>query len=151
MKKLAFLATAAALSTASVSCGPMPRRVLIRRPGRYRSPTGHGVLDVWAENGGKLKFSVRWHEQGRRSRCGPVKAFQPGSDWFMCWDFRGRLWAYVPEHGLRLCRYLYSTTDSVGSCTPGEFGGWEGIPEPFLARLPERVKKVHARYAERHD
>lgn len=61
----------------------------------------------------------------------------------MCWDATDRLWTYLPDEDQQYCRYWYTTDHGTGECRVGETGGWDGIPENFLARLPDKVKATY--------
>lgn len=120
--------------------------VLIEESGRYRSPTGKGLLNIWEEKEGELKFFVYHQKMEGRDGGGPAKPFQAESDWFMCWDSQDRLWSYVPEQDHQSCRCWYANEEASGTGGAGEHGGWEGIPPSFFARLPETVKETYRRY-----
>lgn len=115
--------------------------VLITNVGRYTSPNGQRVLNVWREKDGRLMFFVK----DQKGSGGVAKSFDPGSHWLLCWDDQDRLWSYVPEQDTN-CHYWYWGVSEVGSCHVGETGGWDGIPESFLARLPERVRAVYENF-----
>ena len=118
--------------------------VLIQETGRYASPDGEFVVDVWEDNEGELKFF--FHRQKNGSGGGPAKSFQAESDWFLCWDSQDRLWSYVPEQDHHCCRTWYANAEASGTGGAGSLGGWEGIPPSFFARLPEIVKETYRRY-----
>ena len=119
-----------------------PANVVITKAGRYLSPNGTHVLEVWPQEGGLLKYYV----SGKTGGGGPTKPFSPKSEWFMCWDSQDRLWAFVTEQDPKYCSYYYSNDKESGGCTVGEFGGWDGIPDSFLARLPDATKAIRANY-----
>ena len=119
-----------------------PANVVIAQAGRYLSPNGTHLLEVSPQEDGSLKYYV----SGKTGGGGPTKPFSPKSEWFMCWDSQDRLWAFVSEQNSKYCCYHFSNDKGAGGCTVGEFGGWEGIPESFLDRLPEATKAIHANY-----
>jgi hypothetical protein len=128
-----------------------PRRVspnvVFQETGRFRSTRGPIELRVWTEPSGQLKYYVELkpddEDSPSRAGGGPTAAFRPNSDWMMCWDTRDRLWVYVPDHDARHCTCWYAYPNGFGGLTPGEHGGWDGVPEAFLARLPEPAKAVY--------
>jgi hypothetical protein len=117
------------------------------KAGTYRSPSGSHVVRVLPENDGSLKFVVTNEKSNGPNGIGPAMPFQARSDWFMCWDSKDRLWTYVPEQDNQYCCCWYSSEEGSGSCLVGEFGGWEGIPNEFFARLPKTVKATYTTYA----
>ena len=127
-----------------------PRRVspnvVFQEIGRFRSTRGPIDLRVWTEPSGQLMYYVELKsddDSPSRAGGGPTVPFRPNSDWMMCWDIRDRLWVYVPEHYAPYCTCWYAGPYGFGSLTPGEHGGWDGVPEAFLARLPEAAKAVY--------
>lgn len=67
----------------------------------------------------------------------------------MCWDSKNRLWYYDPISNSQYCT-RYEITESVNDTTTcHELGGWDGVPQAFLDRLPEMALKTY-RQAQEH-
>jgi hypothetical protein len=128
---------------------PAPKRIaanlVFKETGIYRSPVGDCLVDISVVEGGKLKFLVYRQNKIGRNGTGPGEPFTADSDWFMCWDSQGRLWAYVPERDLEHCSHWYGT----GSRRVGNYG-WDGVPEAFVERLPTAVKEKYNTYIKSH-
>jgi hypothetical protein len=124
---------------------PAPKRiaanVVFKEIGIYASPVGDCLVEVSVVDEGKLKFFVYRQMKGGRSGSGPTDPFTADSNWFMCWDSQGRLWAYVPERDLEHCSHWYGT----GSRRVGNYG-WDGVPQAFVDRLPTAVKEKYNTY-----
>jgi hypothetical protein len=121
--------------------------VLIEKAGQYRSPDGSCVVNMKEEDGGKLSFVFYRQDKGRPG-AGPANPFRANSGWLMCWDSQNRLWTYVPEQDGEYCRCWYANEESTGTRRVGKLGPWQGIPEAFLARLPDTLKKAYEAYVE---
>ena len=152
MKKLigAILGIALVCMVCLVVRDAQPKRiavnVVISDAGRYFSPSGKQIVDISRQENGTLKFFVSNSVDGR-SGSGPATPFQAKSAWFMSWDSTDRLWTYVPDQDRQYCRYWYTNERGSGSCLVGEGGGWEGIPDSFVAHLPETAKATYTTYA----
>jgi hypothetical protein len=59
--------------------------------------------------------------------------FKPDEPWFCAWSSTGELWTYFAETGALA---HYSLSEGHGTRKPGHLGGWQDVPEAFLARLP---------------
>lgn len=147
MKKPIVIAICVGLVCLAIIAIPVghPKRVaentVIDEAGIYESPRGTQIVNVSREDGGRLKIAVAWRKGGG----GATTPFQANSDWFMCFDSDDRLWTYVPEQDRHLCHCWYTTDKSSGTLTAGELGGWQGVPQSFLARLPESAKATYAK------
>lgn len=130
-----------------VALGVMPgvvskrsaENVVFSDVGRYESPQGTQVVTVSREEGGTVQMAVTNSYGGG----GSMKAIHANSAWFMCFDADDRLWVYLPDQNPRYCHCWYADKKGSGVRTAGELGGWQGIPEAFLARLPEPAKATY--------
>jgi hypothetical protein len=129
---------------------PAPKRiaanVVFKEIGKYASPVGDCLVEVSVVEEGKLKFFVYRQMKGGRSGSGPTDPFTADSNWFMCWDSHGKLWTYMSDDVMECCRNWYSNDEVSGSTLPGQGGGWEGIPQAFIDRLPAVVKGKYNTY-----
>ncbi|HTN02707.1 MAG TPA: hypothetical protein VL132_12545 [Planctomycetaceae bacterium] len=103
------------------------------QPGRYAAASGASSVEIRPQPDGGLQF--QWTSLDHGQRAGAGMSIAANQAWFAAWDDRGTLWLYNPPHGV----HRFEMTDSGGSSSTrvGEFGGWEGVPEAFLRRLPE--------------
>ena len=124
----------------------VPSNVVFKEAGTFVSPLNSQVVRIWFEPDGSLKFFVN-NQKAVGNGSGPANAFDAHSDWLMCWDSSDRPWTYISEQDGPYCRCWYSSEKGSGSMVPGEFGGWDGIPDVFLANLPEKVRAVHTAFA----
>lgn len=137
----------------------LPERVqsnqIIDQPGYYGSPASERTVRVGSESEGQLNFKfarlthpVSQGEQDNTISSGSESkhTLAKNSNWFMCWDSQDRLWAFIPEANKNLCACYYANDDGTGICEVGINGGWEGVPEQFLAKLPEDVKEKYQKY-----
>lgn len=106
---------------------------IVDQPGRYVAASGASSVEIRPQPDGGLQF--QWTSLGHGQRAGAGMSIAANQAWFAAWDDRGTLWLYNPPHGV----HRFEMTDSGGSSSTrvGEFGGWEGVPEAFLRRLPE--------------
>jgi hypothetical protein len=112
--------------------------IVLSQTGRYLSPQGSQVVDVSLNKDGKLKIDMKSLSCGN----GSLTTFQSNSDWFMCFDATDRLWLYHPDDP-KYCHCWYTNERGSGILRPGEVGGWQGIPDAFLARLPAAAKVTY--------
>jgi hypothetical protein len=141
-----FVVVSKSLTVAIASPKLVSANVIIKEAGSFGSPLNSQMVRIWPEPDGSLKFFVN-NQKAIGNGSGPAAAFEANSDWLMCWDFKDRLWTYIPEQDGQYCRCWYSSEKGSGTTLVGEFGGWDGIPEAFLANLPEKMKAIHATYA----
>jgi hypothetical protein len=136
---------------------PAPTRiaanVVFKEIGIYASPVNDCLVEVSVVDEGKLKFRVYRQSKGQRygNSTGPTDPFTADSNWFMCWDSHGKLWTYMPDDVMESCRNWYSNDEVSGSTLPGEGGGWDGIPQAFIDRLPAVVKEKYNTYIKSHE
>ena len=110
--------------------GPQP----IRSPGVYPGPRGlelrvHQISDGIFEC--KLLYDAnnwsKWHQKG---------------EWLAMWNDHGDLWFADLDGYVQVCINRDDGGHTTRTC--GELGGWQGVPEEFVALLPERLQKMRA-------
>lgn len=129
---IVYLAIARAVPARSVE------NIVLSQTGRYVSPQGSQVVDVSWNEDGKLKIDMKNLLCGN----GAMMTFQPNPSWFMCFDATDRLWVYLPDDP-KCCQCWYANEKGSGILRPGELGGWQGIPDAFLNRLPAAAKATY--------
>lgn len=112
----------------------------LERSVAYSSPKKTHAVVVMRTTDGQLSYSFRADPKDT----GPGRGMPlgKGNDWFMSWDAQERLWVCVPGNASAICHVHYADAVANGVLTPGEVGGWEGIPQSFFDRLPETQKKI---------
>jgi len=149
-----------------------PRRLepgeTVSEPGVYRSPGGTCRITISKPSGGfkSITLSRRrrlfwlWYEY---SSDRPTLVDQE-RDWFHGFDQYDRLWSYrgpwdkewgstrkTPEggfapHAPSVCvegwTYFEGRGPYLGASVVTSTGGWEGVPAPFLDRLPDKRKPI---------
>lgn len=134
----------------------MPRRipanVVFQDPGHYVSPQGLQTLEFDQEEDGTWNISVTHESQsssGMVFGTGSSMTFSGAGERLLCWDSQDRLWTYIAAVDPNYCRCWYVAANGKGTGTrrPGEAGGWDGIPQAFLARLPKHVRSIHDQHA----
>lgn len=126
-----------------------PAGVLITKAGVYHSPRGERVAEIVEDERGKLKYKFLLEQETGRTGGGPSLSFAPDCDWFMCFDDEDQLWVYVPDHERRYCSVMYLSKEVHGVRRPGELGGWDGVPQIFLERLPVQAQEIYNTYLQR--
>ncbi|MAG93058.1 MAG: hypothetical protein CMJ48_04845 [Planctomycetaceae bacterium] len=131
--------------------------------GTYRSPSGRQKVEISKSPEGNIIVT-----QLRRSRQSPLlkpysqvgrTEFEAERDWFLSFDEYDRLWLFIgewdrdwgrlrrmPSGGTRpyaqrvLLEGFIFTRNGVfrGSSVVSEMGNWEGVPQEFFERLPEK-------------
>lgn len=142
------------LFLSSIGCETAKRAqagVVIDKTGAYRSPGGDGVAKIAGQEDKMLSVKVDFFEPDGKLRGGTEmgRRFAPDSGWFACWDTQDRFWFYIPDGQHGRCYVASATPGSTGVGGPGEYGGWEGIPEAFLNRLPKRLQDIQAKASKR--
>jgi len=125
---------------------PGQANVVFNQPGKFASPNGELFVNVWARADGQLLHS--WEHPSGSPSSTFLTPISPQSNWFMCWDDQNRLWVYLPSNPNYCCTY-YHTEKGSGVRECGELGGWDGVPQAFLDRLPEMALKTY-RQAQEH-
>jgi hypothetical protein len=103
------------------------------QPGRYAAASGASGVEILPQPDGGLQF--QWTSLGHGQRAEAGMSIAANQAWFAAWDDRGAVWLYSPPNGV----HSFQLTPSGGSSSTraGEFGGWDGVPDAFLKRLPE--------------
>jgi len=128
---LLFLAALCGSAMNLSSCaGPQrttPGRI-VDRPGLYNSPNKMVTVRIIQVAEGRLKLES--------TIGGPAAPFPADSGWFMCFDDKERLWTYIPRDKPAFVH----CTSPAQVMAPGEFGGWDGVPNSFFERLPPEIR-----------
>jgi hypothetical protein len=103
------------------------------QPGRYAAASGASSVEIRPRPDGGLLFQWTSLDHGQRAEAG--MSIASNQAWFAAWDNRGAVWLYSPPDGVR--RFQLTPGGGSSSTRAGEFGGWDGVPESFLKRLPE--------------
>jgi hypothetical protein len=103
------------------------------QPGRYVAASGASRVEVLPQAEGGLRVLWTSLDHGQRAESGMTISGKQA--WFGAWDDRGAFWLYSPRDGVH--RFQITAGGGSSSTRAGAFGGWDGVPEPFLKRLPE--------------
>lgn len=109
------------------------------QPGRYVAASGGSSVEIMPQSDGGLQFQWTYLAHGHRAGAG--MSIAANQAWFAAWDDRGALWLYSPPDGVR--RFQLTAGGGSSSTRAGEFGGWDGVPEAFLKRLPESERAAY--------
>lgn len=113
---------------------------IFSQAGIYPSPVAPRQVEIQIGPDGKLKHTAK-NEHGSVS---DHTGFPIDSEWMMCWDSVGQLWFFNPAMSPKYCTVYYVTPTGSGARTCGELGGWNGIPQEFLDKLPAEALNTYA-------
>lgn len=137
------LALAAAGCSQESAVSPEARETLqsgavIQQTGVYLSPHEENLVEIRGQDGRDLQltFSAK-NDQGVRSSSLTLDGEDP---WFIAWDDSDQLWLYTEQDGVTT--FSRETTTNVGVG-----GGWEGIPDSFLEKLPDQCRIVYQNWS----
>lgn len=135
-----------------------PANVVFDQPGTYILPGGLTHFTVKLDAQGRLVTDVQyfrrqpyrllrwpmWYHLEQHTRVVQTRPMAPAEvppsspvGWFACIDSHNTIWFFNPRDGGRYCERFYETANGTGTAVCGELGGWEGIPNVFLERLPD--------------
>lgn len=103
------------------------------QPGRYAAASDASSVEIRPQPDGGLRFRWTSLDHGQRAEAG--MSIAANQAWFAAWGDRGTLWLHSPPD--RVHSFQLTPSGGSSSTRAGEFGGWDGVPEAFLRRLPE--------------
>jgi len=108
--------------------------------GEYRSPNGRLQVSIGpGDSAGK----IQWMTAARNSST--KLNFDASDDWFATIDQDDRAWLYASKDGV----FVFDELPPASATTKvGVGGGWKGIPETFLEKLPEKHRTDYETWAE---
>lgn len=109
--------------------------------GEYRSPDGDTLLILMetVDAKGIIVEAKRLKKLGGCARW-QVDATQP---WHFMFGQDGSVWGFSSDQGPH---HWHSGPVTTGLTIIGIGGGWQGMPESFLASLPQEHRDVHAQW-----
>lgn len=113
---------------------------IIDSPGEYQLPGGRVLVSLTpAGSAGE----IQWKASSPHAS-GAMKV-DAASDWFCSIDQYERAWLFDPQHGV----YHWNETPGGGSRTTsvGVGGGWQGVPDTFLEKLPDKHREDYQEWA----
>lgn len=111
---------------------------VIQQLGIYLSPHEENLVELRDQDGSDLQLTFAANND--RQVPSSSRTFDSEDPWFFAWDDSDQLWLYTEQDGV--ITFSRETTTNVGAG-----GGWEGIPDPFLERLPEQCRTVYQNWS----
>jgi hypothetical protein len=116
---------------------------VISSPGVYRSPDGKITLELESLEGTLLSGTVSMNTANGVMMSFPMAGSKP---WFFAFGPDGKVWSYARNYGPTGLHSYEITAKGTRGTTPGENGGWEGVPEEFLRALPEETRAIYEQW-----